>query len=406
MTGVPERRVRLRKSRGEELMADYREGRGSDRWQDRGGEQERMRHRDYRSGGWSGEHGSSYRGGRGRDDDRGFFDRAADEVRSWFSDDDDRGGGDRQRWERGQGQGQGSSRWQRDDMHEGRGWSNESSGGAMMGGRQERHRGGGMSDERGGRSGGMWGDRSSGGSYSAWDEGVGGYGRSEGSSGPQDTWGGSGYGGSEFGGRRFDRADVGSTGTHGAHPMSAPYGAGGGMYGNAGGGYRSSARAAAIYNASRGGGQHDHDPHYSEWRNRQIQELDRDYDEYRREHQSKFEQEFGTWRSKRQTQRQSLGRVNEHMEVVGSDGQHIGTVDKVRGDRIILTKSDPEAGGRHHSIPCSWIENVDERITVSKSAEEAKRAWQDEERNSAMFERDDQGSEGPHALNRSFSGTY
>src|SRR4030095_1102010 len=35
-----------------------------------------------------------------------------------------------------------------------------------------------------------------------------------------------------------------------------------------------------------------HDPHYSEWRRRQIEALDRDYDEYRRENQSRFENEF------------------------------------------------------------------------------------------------------------------
>src|SRR3546814_15878673 len=80
-----------------------------------------------------------------------------------------------------------------------------------------------------------------------------------------------------------------------------------------------------------------------------MQQLDRDYDEYRREHQSQFEQEFGGWRERRQNQRQSLRSVTEHMEVMGSDGEHIGTVDKVRGDRIILTKSDPSAGGHHHS---------------------------------------------------------
>ena len=35
-----------------------------------------------------------------------------------------------------------------------------------------------------------------------------------------------------------------------------------------------------------------HDPHYSEWRRRQIDALDRDYDEYRRENQNRFENEF------------------------------------------------------------------------------------------------------------------
>ncbi|QPQ56291.1 DUF2171 domain-containing protein [Allosphingosinicella flava] len=291
---------------------------------------------------------------------------------------------DRQRRDREQGQGG----WSRDNRED-RGWRGERSGG--------------WGNER---SGGYGGERSSGGGYSSFEDGPGGYGRgygssgSAGSSGAADTWGGSGYGGSEFGGRRFDRVDAGSTGTHGAHPMSAPYGAGGGYYGASSTGYRSSAREYAMR------GQDLHDPHYSEWRNRQISELDRDYEDYRREHQSRFEQEFGNWRSKRQGQRQSLSKVTEHMEVVGNDGQHIGTVDKVRGDRIILTKGDKDAGGHHHSIPCSWIESVEDKVTVSKSADEAKRAWQDEERSRALFEREDSGSEGPHALNRSFSGTY
>jgi hypothetical protein len=204
--------------------------------------------------------------------------------------------------------------------------------------------------------------------------------------------------------------------------MSAPvdsgygYGAGGG----AGGG--SSARSAAIMAQARGGGHGNqqqgmsrqgggyggsvHDQHYSEWRNRQISELDRDYDEYRREHQSRFEQEFGGWRQKRQTQRQHMGRVTEHMEVLGSDGQRVGTVDKVKGDRIMLTKNDENAGGVHHSIPCSWIDSVDERVTINKTADEAMAAWKEEEQSRALFEREDQGSDGPHMLNRSFSGTY
>jgi hypothetical protein len=94
------------------------------------------------------------------------------------------------------------------------------------------------------------------------------------------------------------------------------------------------------------------------------------------------------------------------MEVVGSDGEHLGTVDKVRGDRIILTKSDPEAGGHHHSIPCGWIDKVEDKVTLNKSADNARNAWRDEETSRALFEREDSGSEGPHALDRAFKGTY
>ena len=102
------------------------------------------------------------------------------------------------------------------------------------------------------------------------------------------------------------------------------------------------------------------------------------------------------------------------MEVVGSDGAHVGTVDKVRGDRIVLTRTDADAAGRHHSIPSSWLQTVDDKVTISKTADDAKSHWRDEERNQALFGDDDKkpstsdakSDDGPHTLNRSFGGTY
>ncbi len=156
--------------------------------------------------------------------------------------------------------------------------------------------------------------------------------------------------------------------------------------------------------------QYRHDDDYHAWRSSQIAALDRDYDEYRRENRTKFSNEFGSWRNERNTQRTALERVAEHMEVIGSDGEHVGTVDKVRGDRILLTKSDADAGGRHHSIPSRWIDRVDDKVTVRKTAEQAKAHWRDEERNSAFFGDTAAGSTDEvvdaRILNRSFSGTY
>jgi len=153
---------------------------------------------------------------------------------------------------------------------------------------------------------------------------------------------------------------------------------------------------------------HGDDPDYHSWRRGQIAALDRDYDEYRRENQSRFDNEFGSWRQERQSQRNSLSRVDEHMDVVGSDGAHVGTVDKVRGDRILLTKSDKDAGGHHHSIPSRWIQSVDGKVTLRKTADEAQAHWKDEERNTAMFGegRDNDSDPQGRILNRSFSGTY
>ena len=168
---------------------------------------------------------------------------------------------------------------------------------------------------------------------------------------------------------------------------------------------RSESRRPAMVDPSERGQRHD--PHYQEWRQRQIEDLDRDYDDYRREHQSKFENEFGGWRERRKEKRRMLGTVREHMEVLGNDEQHVGTVDRVAGDRIILTKSDPESGGAHHSIACTEIDRIEEnRVFLDCSAEQAKQRWRDESRGRALFEREDQGEAGPHMLDRSFSGTY
>jgi hypothetical protein len=149
-----------------------------------------------------------------------------------------------------------------------------------------------------------------------------------------------------------------------------------------------------------------HDPHYSEWRRRQIDALDRDYDEYRRENQNRFENEFSSWRTTREGKRQLLGQVREHMTVVGSDEEQLGKVDHVRSDRIILTKDDSE-DGRHHEVSCARVDRVEgDRVFLDQTAAEAKRHFQMESRDRGFFRDEREEDRGPHILNRSFSGTY
>lgn len=65
-----------------------------------------------------------------------------------------------------------------------------------------------------------------------------------------------------------------------------------------------------------------------------------------------------------------LSQVKEHAEVVGADGVHVGTVDKVEGDRIKLTKKDSGQGsheGHHHYISGGLVASV-EANTVRLSA--------------------------------------
>lgn len=59
-------------------------------------------------------------------------------------------------------------------------------------------------------------------------------------------------------------------------------------------------------------------------------------------------------------QQQHAQQIGEHMEVVGSDGGHVGTVDKVEGGRIKLTKKDdPDgSGAHHHFLPLGAVASV------------------------------------------------
>jgi hypothetical protein len=53
--------------------------------------------------------------------------------------------------------------------------------------------------------------------------------------------------------------------------------------------------------------------------------------------------------------------IREHMEVIGADGVHIGTVDKVEDNRIKLTRPDSGIGHEehHHYIPKGLVAEVE-----------------------------------------------
>jgi hypothetical protein len=67
-----------------------------------------------------------------------------------------------------------------------------------------------------------------------------------------------------------------------------------------------------------------------------------------------------------------LSQIREHMEVVGSDGAHVGTVDEVEGDRIKLAKSDSNSDGEHHYISAGDVESVEgDQVRLSLSGADA-----------------------------------
>ncbi|HEV2898582.1 DUF2171 domain-containing protein [Mesorhizobium sp. AaZ16] len=70
-----------------------------------------------------------------------------------------------------------------------------------------------------------------------------------------------------------------------------------------------------------------------------------------------------------------MSGIREHMEVIGADGVHIGTVDKVEGQRIKLTRKDSGEGshkGHHHFIPGSLVAEVEgNKVRLSANADVA-----------------------------------
>ncbi len=64
--------------------------------------------------------------------------------------------------------------------------------------------------------------------------------------------------------------------------------------------------------------------------------------------------------------------VKQHMEVIGADGVHIGTVDRVENGRIRLTKADSGEGrhkGHHHFNDMGLVAEVEgQKVRLSANA--------------------------------------
>lgn len=78
-------------------------------------------------------------------------------------------------------------------------------------------------------------------------------------------------------------------------------------------------------------------------------------------------------------------QIREHMMVhakgsgsmMGVSGTHVGTVDKLEGDQIKLTRND-SPDGQHHYIPLAWVERVDAEgnaVMLSVDADEVRQGW-------------------------------
>ena len=64
-------------------------------------------------------------------------------------------------------------------------------------------------------------------------------------------------------------------------------------------------------------------------------------------------------------------QIKGQMEVQGSDGKHIGTVDGIEGQRVRLA-----SGGMFHYIDLDMVDTIkDGAVRLNKTAAEATRPW-------------------------------
>ena len=78
--------------------------------------------------------------------------------------------------------------------------------------------------------------------------------------------------------------------------------------------------------------------------------------------------------------------IREGMEVIGADGVHVGTIDRIEGERIKLTKADSGMGsheGHHHYLSRGLIAEVEgDKVRLSANADVAVTFEEEEESSS------------------------
>jgi hypothetical protein len=288
---------------------------------------------------------------RGGSHDRGFFERAGDEIASWFGDDD----AERRRRQDAEREGGGlSGRGRDDDRSYDRGYGrdydrdrsygpgryqdwNDNRGAFARGGSSEsdydpswRREFSGRSD-RGGRDQDV--DR--------WVE------ENNRAFGRHNAERGRSFGGDDQD-RSRGRDRFSSSGGGNYRPMTGDYGRSQSEWDRDP--YRDTSRAGTANKSDRS--RHE-DAHYNSWRDRHMSEIDRDYADYCREREQQFHSDFDAWRRQRHANYQPLrtGMTNSGMShdpsgQVQQETEATSTETDPTDAATLGTNTEPAGGGR------------------------------------------------------------
>jgi hypothetical protein len=79
--------------------------------------------------------------------------------------------------------------------------------------------------------------------------------------------------------------------------------------------------------------------------------------------------------------------IRDGMEVIGADGVHVGTVDRVEDKRIKLTRKDSGEGsheGHHHYLSIGLVAEVEgDKVRLAAKADVAVTLFEEEEEGTA-----------------------
>jgi hypothetical protein len=85
----------------------------------------------------------------------------------------------------------------------------------------------------------------------------------------------------------------------------------------------------------------------------------------------------------------AASQIKEHMEVLGSDGEHVGTVDHLEDDEMIKLTHTDSPDGKHHYLSIDFVDHIDEHVHLTITAEEAVEEWEDEDEDEEVDLEDD-----------------
>ncbi|WP_237482788.1 DUF2382 domain-containing protein [Lichenibacterium dinghuense] len=70
-----------------------------------------------------------------------------------------------------------------------------------------------------------------------------------------------------------------------------------------------------------------------------------------------------------------VSRLVKDVEVVGSDGVHVGVIDRLDGTMMKLKRKDNVGGGQHHLLPADLVKSAEDKVMLSVPGAEAMRRW-------------------------------